>query len=122
MSRVGMLSQLSDIADDLLGVDTFVATGKGAPGTVKRVPTTERLTSAFERLCADYEDKGSHDSVSRVQREVDEARGVMEGTLNSMLANQDQLTSLQGKTDEFGARHVVAPHRMHVSRRAPQRP
>lgn len=101
MSRVGMLSQLSDIADDLLGVDTFVATGKGAPGTVKRVPTTERLTSAFERLCADYEDKGSHDSVSRVQREVDEARGVMEGTLNSMLANQDQLTSLQGKTDEI---------------------
>ena len=35
----------------------------------------------------------------RVQGEVDEARSLMHGTLESMLQNQEQLTSLQGKTD-----------------------
>lgn len=101
LARSSMLTQLGELADDLLGVEALVAAGRGAPGTVKRVPATERVTSAFERLCADFEDKGAHDSVARVQAEVDDARGVMEGTLQSMLANQEQLTALQGKTDEI---------------------
>jgi hypothetical protein len=32
---------------------------------------------------------------------VDDARGIMEGNINGLLANQEQLTSLQGKTDDI---------------------
>ena len=95
----GLLARVAAVADDMLGVDAFVASGRGAPGSVHRVQLGERVAAAFERACAEYEDKGAHDSIARVQGEVDEARSLMHGTLESMLQNQEQLTSLQGKTD-----------------------
>jgi len=94
-----LLARVSDVADEMLGVDAFVAGGRGAPGSVRRVQLGDRVTAALERICADFEDKGAHDSVARVQGEVEEAKGLMQGTLESMLHNQDQLTSLHSKTD-----------------------
>jgi len=96
-----LLTKLADLADndDMLGKDTFMAAGRGAPGTVRRVQLSERVTMALERVCADFEDPAGHDAVARVQAEVDEVHGVMQGTINEMLTKQEQLTALQGKTD-----------------------
>lgn len=97
----GLLGRLSDVADEDIGVDSFVAAGRGAPGTVRRIQLSERVSGTLERVCADYEDKGAHDSVSRVQAEVDAARNVMQGNISAMLSNQEQLTALQSKTDDI---------------------
>ena len=37
----------------------------------------------------------------RVEAEVDEARNVMQGNISAMLANSEQLTALQSKTDDI---------------------
>lgn len=66
----GLLARVGGVADDMLGTDAFVAGGRGAPGSVRRVNLGEGVTAALERACADYEDRGAHDSVARVQGEV----------------------------------------------------
>lgn len=95
----GLLSRVASVADGMLGVDAFVAAGRGAPGSVRRVNLGDRATAELERVCADFEDKGGHDSLVRVQNQVDEVQGLMHGTLDTMLQNQEQLTSLRGKTE-----------------------
>ena len=97
----GLLGRLADVADDDVGIDSFVAAGPSAAGTVRRIQLAERVAATLERVCADYEDAGKHDSVSRVQAQVDEARDVMHGNINALLANQEQLTQLQSKTDDI---------------------
>ena len=68
-------------------------------GGVRRVPLASKVATALERACADFEDPSCHDSVSRVQAQVDDVRGVMQGNIDSLLANADQLSNLQSKTD-----------------------
>ena len=50
---------------------------------------------ALERVCADFEDPAGYDAVARVQAEVDEVHGVMQGTISDMFAKQEQLPALQ---------------------------
>ena len=97
----GLLGRLSDVANEDIGTESFVAAGRGAPGTIRRIQLAERVSGILERVCADFEDKGAHDPVARVQAEVDEARNVMQGNISAMLANQEQLTALQSKTDDI---------------------
>jgi len=95
----GLLGRIAEVADDMLGAESYVATGVGQPGNMRRVQLAPTAAQALERICAEFEDSGAHDTISRVQREVDETRDVMQGTIHQMLSNQEQLTSLQGKTD-----------------------
>lgn len=104
LSGGGLLTRLAEVGDETLGSDGLLAGGRGAPGTVRKVQLTDRLSAALERACADFEDKGAHDSVARVQGEVDEAREVMHGALDAMLHNSDQLTALQGKSDAIAGK------------------
>ena len=96
----GLLAELGAVAADELGAEIFT-TGAGMGGTVRKVQLAPRMAQLLERACASFEDPGAHDKISRVQREVDDARGIMEGNINGLLANQEQLTSLQGKTDDI---------------------
>lgn len=98
-----LLGRLSDVANEDLGSDSFVAAGRGTPGNVRRIQLSERVSATLERVCADYEDKGAHDSVARVQAQVDDARDVMQGNLSKLLGNHEQLTALQSKTDNIAS-------------------
>ena len=97
-SDKGFLAQVSEVASELLGSEVF-ATGAGSGGIVRKVSLAPRVAQALERVCAEFEDAGAHDKVARVQSEVDGVRGIMQDNIDSMLANQELLTSLQGKTD-----------------------
>ena len=99
-SGQGLLGALAGVASEALGAEVFT-TGAGSGGTVRKVQLAPRIAQQLERVCADFEDVGSHDKVARVQSEVDDVRNVMQGNIESMLANQELLTSLQGKTDSI---------------------
>jgi hypothetical protein len=107
----GLLGAVYRVATDCIGLSAmqdaarhYVArpatSGAAPPRTVELAPG---VVTAFERACADYEDVGAHDSISRVQAQVDDARGAMSANIRSMLENQEQLTNLQGKTDQMAA-------------------
>mmetsp|Transcript_22692 Transcript_22692/g.57777 ORF Transcript_22692/g.57777 Transcript_22692/m.57777 type:complete len:277 (-) Transcript_22692:679-1509(-) len=98
--KAGMLGELAALAADELGSEVFT-TGSGMGGTVRKVQLAPRMTQKLERVCSEFEDPGGHDKIARVQREVDDVRGVMQDNIQGLLANQDQLTSLQGKTDDI---------------------
>ena len=66
----GLLARVASVADEMLGTDAFVAGGRGAPGSVRRVQLGERVTAELERVCSDFEDQGAHDTIARVQGEV----------------------------------------------------
>jgi len=96
----GLLAELATVASEHLGAEIFT-TGAGMGGTVRKVQLAPKMAQMLERACADFEDPGSHDKIARVQRDVDDVRGVMQNNIDGLLANQEQLTSLQGKTDDI---------------------
>jgi len=95
-----LLGALSRLTSTELGAQVF-STGAGMGGTVRRVQLAPKVVQQLERVCADFEDIGAHDKVARVQADVDDVRGVMQDNISRMIDNQEQLTSLQGKTDDI---------------------
>mmetsp|Transcript_42560 Transcript_42560/g.85405 ORF Transcript_42560/g.85405 Transcript_42560/m.85405 type:complete len:281 (-) Transcript_42560:310-1152(-) len=95
-----LIGELSRVASAELGVEVF-STGAGMGGTVRKVQLAPKVVQSLERVCADFENPGAHDTVSRVQAEVDSVHGIMQSNIEQMLTNQEQLTSLQGKTSNI---------------------
>jgi len=96
----GLLAELATHATDTLGSEVFT-TGAGMGGTVRKVQLAPRMVQLLEHVCAEYEDPGNYDRITRVQQEVDDVRGVMQDNIDGLLTNQQELKSLQGKTNDI---------------------
>ena len=96
----GLLHKLATLASQELGGEVF-STGAGMDGAMRKVQLSSHMAQQLERICADYEDAGAHDKVYKVQQDVDDVREVMQGNIDALLTNHDQLTSLQSKTDDI---------------------
>ena len=57
---------------------------------------------------------------NRARAQVDEARSLMHGTIDNLLSNQEQLTSLQGKTDAIAGQSKGFYRDARTSRRQAQ--
>mmetsp|Transcript_47684 Transcript_47684/g.132455 ORF Transcript_47684/g.132455 Transcript_47684/m.132455 type:complete len:393 (-) Transcript_47684:178-1356(-) len=73
----------------------------GSYGEEAQKAAADGLTKAARSLLADvcerFEDPGAFDRVLSCTKEVDEVRGILHGTVNSMLSNADNLEVLEDK-------------------------
>uniref|UniRef100_A0A6V4JR94 V-SNARE coiled-coil homology domain-containing protein n=1 Tax=Prymnesium polylepis TaxID=72548 RepID=A0A6V4JR94_9EUKA len=83
----------------------------GSYGEEAQKAAADGLTKAARSLLADvcerFEDPGAFDRVLSCTKEVDEVRGILHGTVNSMLSNADNLEVLEDKAEEMRHRGEV---------------